>query len=455
MKSPEQILRSVQFQQFKKSFLQIHGLPFPEILSPKTLTQFLNYCSAKRERIFTPLVSLKAFLLQVLSEDGSCKHAVARVLVERLQKGATPNTVNTGPYCKARLRLPLAPLKKMATEIGQELREHLPAQWSWKGHRLVIVDGTTVIMPDTQMNQEIFPQQNNQKPGLGFPIARIVVLTSMDAGTIIDYVIAPFQGKGTGETSLFSQMFDSLNPGDILMADRYYCTYAIISILNLKGVHVLFQNHAQRKPDFSCGQKLGVKDHLIEWKKPQRRPVWLSDSQYKDLPDILQVRELSVNGINYTTTLIDVKKYNRKELAELYRARWTVELDLRTIKTHMGMEMLRCKSPDMVKKEIAVHFLAYNLIRVNLARAAKQFGKTPRQLSFKSAMQLLTQASMTLINLPIKSLNVFSLALLKAMTSTPIGHQKRKSQPRAIKRRPKPFPLLTIPRNNACQLIDL
>lgn len=455
MKSPEQILRSVQFQQFKKSFLQIRGLPFPEILSPKTLTQFLKCCSAKRERIFTPLVILKAFLLQVLSEDGSCKHTVARVLVERLQKGATPNTVNTGPYCKARLRLPLTSLKKLATEIGQELREHLPAQWNWKGHRLVIVDGTTVIMPDTQVNQECFPQQNNQKPGLGFPIARIVVLTSMDAGTIIDYVIAPYQGKGTGETSLFSQMFDSLNPGDILMADRYYCTYAIITMLKLKGVHVLFQNHAQRKPDFSCGQKLGGKDHLIEWEKPQRRPVWLSDSQYKDLPDILQVRELSVNGINYTTTLIDVKKYNRKELAELYRARWTVELDIRTIKTHMGMEMLRCKSPDMVKKEIAVHFLAYNLIRANLARAAKQFGKIPRQLSFKSAMQLLTQASMTLINLSIKSLNVFSLALLRAMASTPIDHQKRQNQPRAIKRRPKPFPLLTMPRNNACQLIDL
>ena len=455
MKSPEQILHSFQFQQFKKSFLQIRGLPFPEILSPKTLTQFLECCRAKRERIFTPLVILKAFLLQVLSEDGSCKHAVARVLVERLQIGATPNTVNTGPYCKARLRLPLTPLKELATEIGQELCKRLPSQWNWKGHRLVIVDGTTVLMPDTQVNQGRFPQQSNQKPGLGFPIARIVVLTSLGAGTIIDYVIGPYQGKGTGETSLFSQMFDSLNPGDLLMADRYYCTYAIITMLELKGVRVLFQNHAQRKPDFSCGQKLGTKDHLIEWKKPQKKPVWLSDSQYKDLPDVLQVRELSVNGINYITTLFDVKKYNRKELAELYRERWTVELNLRTIKTNMSMEMLRCKSPDMVEKEIAVHFLAYNLIRANLARAAKQFGKIPRQLSFKSAVQLLTQASMTLINLSIKSLNLFSLALLKAMASTPIGYQKRKNQPRAIKRRPKPFPLLTIPRYNACQLINL
>ncbi len=455
MKSSKQILHSVQFQQFKKSFLQIRGLPFPEILSPKTLTQFIERCMVKRERIFTPLVILKAFLMQVLSEDGSCKHAVARVLVERLRVGVTPNTVNTGPYCKARLRLPLSPLKELATEIGQNLHALIPSQWNWKGHRIVIVDGTTVLMPDTQVNQECFPQQSNQKPGLGFPIARIVVLTSLGAGTIIDYVVGPYQGKGTGETSLFSQMFDSLNHGDLLMADRYYCTYAIITMLKLRGVYVLFQNHAQRKPDFSCGKKLGTKDHLIEWKKPLNIPRWLSKSQYKDLPDVLQVRELSVNGINYITTLLDEKKYNRKALAEIYRERWTVELDLRTIKTNMGMEMLRCKSPNMVEKEIAAHFLAYNLIRANLARAAKQFGKIPRQLSFKSAVQLLTQASTTLINLSIKSLNSFSLALLKAMASTPIGYQKRKNQPRAVKRRPKPFPLLMIPRNNTSQLVNL
>lgn len=447
MKKPKQILHSRQFQQFKKSFFQIRGLPFPEILSPKMLIQFFQCSGARRERIFTPLVVLKAFLFQVLNEDGSCRHAVARVLVERLQIGATPNTVNTGPYCKARQRLPLAPLKEMVAETGQELRKRLPSTWNWKGHQVVIADGTTVLMPDTSDNQKRFPQQSNQKPGLGFPIARIVALTSLGAGTILDYALGPYQGKGTGETSLFSQLFDSLNPEDLLLADRYYCTYAIIALLKLKGVRVLFQNHAQRKPDFSCGQKLGTKDHLIEWEKPQRKPVWLSDTQYKALPDVLQIRELAVNGITYTTTLSDVKKYNRKELAELYPERWTIELDLRTIKTNMGMEMLRCKTSDMVEKEIAIHFLAYNLVRANLARAAKLYGKIPRQLSFKSAVQLLTQASAKLIDLSTKALNSFSQELLKAMASTQISHQKRKNQPRAIKRRPKPFPLLMTPRH--------
>lgn len=455
MKNSITILRSHQFQHFKKSFLQIRGLPFSEILSTQLLVRICKNDKGVRERIFTPLVVLKAFLFQALSEDGSCKNAVAQVLTERLQQGMVPNTINTGPYCKARQRLPLTPLKEAVTETGQELHQCMLAKWKWKGHHVVLADGTTALMQDTPENQERFPQQRNQKPGLGFPITRIVALISLGAGTILDYALAPYQGKGTGETSLFSQMFESLKPGNLLMADRYYCTYAIIALLVQKDVNVLFQNHAQRKPDFRRGKKLGAKDHLIEWKKPLKKPVWLSDEQYQALPDAILVREMAVDGIVYITTLMDEKKYRRQELARLYGERWTIELDLRSIKTHMGMEMLRCKSPEMVEKEIAIHFLAYNLIRVSLARAAKQCGKIPRLLSFKSAIQLLTQASAQLTYLSEKALKSFSHALLKAMASTPIAQQKRKNQPRAIKRRPKPYPLLTIPRHEACQLVNL
>ena len=454
MKNHIKILRSRQFLQFKKSFLQIRGLPFSEFLSTQLLSRICQYGEGRRERIFTPLVVLKAFLFQVLSQDGSCKNAVAHVLTERLQQGMAANTVNTGPYCKARQRLPLAPLKEAVTESGEELHRHTPSKWNWKGHHVVLADGTTSLMSDTPDNQARFPQQRNQKPGIGFPITRIVALISLGAGTIIDYALGPYQGKGSGETSLFSQMLDRLKPGDLLMADRYYCTYAIIALLGQKGVDVLFQNHAKRKPDFRRGKKLGAKDHLIEWTKPPIKPVWLSDEQYRALPDVLQVRELAVDGIVYVTTLMDTKKYRRQELAELYAERWTIELDLRNIKTNMGMEMLRCKSPDMVEKEIAIYFLAYNLIRASLARVAKQFGKIPRLLSFKSAVQLLTQATVQLTYLSAKALKSFSQALLKAMASTPIAQQKRKNQPRAIKRRPKSYPLLTIPRHEACQLIN-
>jgi hypothetical protein len=315
---------------------------------------------------------------------------------------------------------------------------------------VVLADGTTVLMPDTPKNQAVFPQQNNQKPGLGFPIVRLLALISLATGVIIDYRHGPYQGKGTGESSLFSQMLSSLLTGDLLLADRYYCTFAIIALLQAKGIPVLFPLHANKKADFRQGRKLGAKDHLVEWKKPQRKPVWMTTRDYADLPEIISVREFRVKGVDYVTTLLNAKQFHKQELANLYKERWKIELDFLAIKTHMGMEMLRCKTPEMVQKEIAVHLLAYNIIRGNLAQAAIMHNKIPRQLSFRSAVQLICQATKQMVVLTGKRLPHALLALFKAMASTSIGLQKRKNQPRAIKRRPKPFPLLTVPRHEAC-----
>jgi hypothetical protein len=325
----------------------------------------------------------------------------------------------------------------------------MPAAWRWKGYNIVLTDGTTVIMPDTPDNQAVFPQQSNQKPGLGFPIARMLALISLAAGTVMDYRLGAYQGKGTGETSLLSELLGCLSVGDLLMADRYYCTFAIIALLQARGIPVLFQIHAKKKANFSQGVLLAVKDHLTDWKKPKRKPVWMSDADYAALPDTIRLREFSVNGMVYVTTLLDHKCFHQQELASLYKGRWEIELDFRPIKTNMGMEMLRCKSPDMVKKEIAVHFFAYNLIRWNLAQAARLHKKIPRHLSFMSAAQMLTEASRQIVTLAGKMLLPAVYALLKAMASIVIGKQKRKPQPRAVKRRPKPFPLLSVPRNEA------
>jgi hypothetical protein len=315
---------------------------------------------------------------------------------------------------------------------------------------VVLVDAATVLMPDTPKNQAVFPQQSNQEPGLGFPIARLLALISLATGTIIDYRLGAYQGKGTGETSLFSQVLNSLLTGDLLLADRYYCTFAIIALLQAKGIPALFPLHANKKADFRQGSKLGAKDHVVEWKKPKRKPVWMTAREYADLPELITVREFRVKGIVYVTTLLNAKQFNKQELASLYKERWKIELDFRTIKTHMGMEMLRCKTPEMVQKEIAVHLLAYNIIRGNLAQAAVMHDKLPRQLSFRSAVQLVCQAAKQLVVLTGQQLIHALLSLLKAMASTVVGLQKRKNQPRAIKRRPKPFPLLTIPRHEAC-----
>jgi hypothetical protein len=234
------------------------------------------------------------------------------------------------------------------------------------------------------------------------------------------------------------------------MADRYYCTFAVIALSQAKKIPVLFQVHASKKVDFRRGQKLGAKDHLVEWQKPKRKPVWMSVEAYADLPDTITVREFSVKGMVYVTTLLDAKKYPKTAIAPFYQQRWHIELDIRAIKTHMGMELLRCKTPEMVEKEIAVHVLAYNIIRGNLAQAASLHDKIPRQLGFRSAVQLVIQATKQLIVLTGDLLNNALQALFKAIASTSVGLQKRKNQPRAIKRRPKPYPLLTIPRREAC-----
>lgn len=190
-------------------------------------------------------------------------------------------------------------------------------------------------MPDTPENQADFPQQQYQKPGLGFPIVRIVGLISLSVGTLVCYAIGCYQGKGSGETSLFSQLLAHIAPNDLLLADRYYCTWAILALIRQQGSHMLVQNHAQRKPDFSSGQQLGVKDHLVEWKKPKRKPDWLSQEDFNALPDTILIREFAVNGKVYVTTLLDAKRYHRKELAKLYSKRWQIELDFRSLKTHM------------------------------------------------------------------------------------------------------------------------
>jgi hypothetical protein len=217
--------------------------------------------------------------------------------------------------------LPHKELKQAVESSGKTLHQQAHKRWLWKGHNTLLTDGTTVLMPDTLENQSDYPQQSNQKPGLGFPIARIVGLISLSVGSVVSYSMGPYQGKGSGETSLFSQVIDAIAKHDLLLADRYYCTWAIIALLIQQDSHMLVQNHAQRKPGFRRGKKLGVKDHLIEWKKPKRKPDWITQNDYGDLPDVIQFREFSVKGRVYVTTLMDAKKYHKKELAELYTQR--------------------------------------------------------------------------------------------------------------------------------------
>ena len=445
MRKSNRISLRIQIRSIKNAFFQVGDLPFKNLL-PDSLLQEIHQSGNVRSTIFTPLLTFKAFIFQVLSPTGSCKEAVSHILMERINFDCSANSMNTGAYCKARLRLVLTHLKTAVTTSGHVLHQQASNAWLWKGFRVVLVDGTTLLMPDTADNQKVYPQQKAQKPGIGFPIVRLVGLVSLATGSCIDYVLGSYQGKGTGETSLFSRLINVLSQNDLLLADRYYTSFAIISLLINQGTPLVFRQRSTVNSDFRRGQRLGAKDHIIHLLKPKKKPVWMSEKDFAELPNVIHIREFSVKGVIYVTTLLNAKTYPKKALAELYQQRWKIELDFRTIKTHMGMEMLRCQTPEMVKKEIAVNLLAYNLIRANIARGASIKNKEPRYLSFMATVQLMRTTVGLCMTRTGKALGELLYPLLMAMTETEVGKRSRSNQPRVIKRRPKAYPLMTKPR---------
>ena len=448
MSNSKQLPLGTQIKNMKHSFLQVANLPLENILSTAWLKKFSGAVPHRCDAIFTPLITLRLFLLQVLNDDRSCKATVARFIIERAQNGESEVSYNSGPYCAARQRLPLN-LCESAVKETAEKGKQVPHRLKWNGFHVYNVDGTTVQLEDTEENQAEFPQQKNQKPGLGFPIVRLCALISLSNGMVADYTYGPYEGKGVGESSLFNQIQGSLTKGDLLLADRYYATYAIIMLLLIAGVPIVMRSHANRIIDYRKGTRLSKRDHLMKWEKPKRVPVWMSKEDYDNLPDTLEVREFRVNGIDYITTLLDPKKFPKKELNELYKQRWNIELDFRTLKTHMGMDELSCRTPKMIKIELSMYLLAYNIIRSLIINSAEKFEKIPRNISFRGAAQLIVMSATSLIVIVSRNMPSLADTLLQAISSNPIGLRNRTPQPRARKRRPKPYPLLMTPREQA------
>ncbi|MCK5109289.1 MAG: IS4 family transposase, partial [Methanosarcinales archaeon] len=365
------------------------------------------------------------------------------------EQGKPPCSTNTKSYCEARLRLPISLVRRLVRETGRLLHLKSEEGWTWKGRSVKLVDGTTVSMPDTPENQKIYPQPESQKEGVGFPIARLVAIISLSCGAVLDIAIGPYKGKETGEHALLRQILGSISAGDIILGDRYYCSYFLIAMLQRLGADAVFQIHGGRKSDFRRGKKLGKKDHLVIWEKPKQRPDWMGEIMYCQMPDTLAIREIKINKKVITTTLLNPKEVTRKELGKLYTKRWLIEVDFRFIKTVLQMDVLRCKTPDMVCKEIWVHLLAYNLIRMVMAQAAYRYNLPPRTLSFKGTLQQLNAFKGAFLRTAKTRLSIMYGYLLEAIASHRVGNRSRRSEPRAVKRRRKPYPLLTKPREEA------
>ena len=435
-----------QVRRFRARFVQSVGTVLGNVMAQPLLSQWvIEEAGVYRERLYDPLTTLRLFIEQVLGADHSCQDAVARGLSTRVALGQTPCSLNTGPYCKARSRLPLSLAQRLAREVGERLCARQPPAWRWRGREVKLIDGTTVSMPDTRANQARFPQSRGQKPGLGFPMARLVAVVSLSAGAVLHWAMDACEGKNTGETALLWQLMAHLTRGDVLIADGYYAGYFLIAALAARGVDVVMPQHHRRHTDFRRGRPLGVRDHVVIWERPVR-PSWMDAPTYRRMPETLVMRECRVGGRILVTTLANAHAVPKPALAELYSQRWHVELDLRAIKTVMQMDILRCKTPAMVEKEIAVHLLAYNLVRTVMVQAAVTHKLLPRQLRFKAALQLLNAFEMSLRHYPRGQLVRRHSLLIAGIASCRLANRPGRVEPRAVKRRPKPHGLLTKPR---------
>src|SRR5215217_5234642 len=252
----------------RRQFLQDGGLPFTDVLTDAVLADALATVGHWLDRVFSPLVTLWVFLGQVLSADHSCRAAVARLIAHRLAQGQSPCSAKTGAYCQARQRLPESFFADVARQTGRALEDGVEPAWLWEGRHVYLFDGTTVTMPDTPENQQAYPQVYNQKPGLGFPIARIGALTSLACGAVVNLGFCQYAGKGQGEVSLLRRLWDVLRPGDVLMGDRLLANWASIAFLQQRGVELVGRlNTAHRRADFRRGRRLGPDDHVVRWAK--------------------------------------------------------------------------------------------------------------------------------------------------------------------------------------------
>lgn len=446
-----------QFKSIANSFVQGDGLPLRDVLAEDVIHRIAAEEGECFGSTFTTALVLWAFVTQVISKDQTCLATVARIMAVLVASGQEACSSHTGGYCKARQKLSEKFLRRLTVEVGQAVEDQAPDAWRWQGRRVLLVDGSTTTGPDTPANQKVYPQPQSQKPGLGFPCIRFVVLLALATATLIDTALGPYSGKESGEPALLRTLFTSLRDGDVVVADRYYCSYWMLAMLSQRGVDCVFRMHHVRKYDFRRGRRLGPDDHIVSWSKPQR-PDWMDEAAYAALPASLTLREMRtpvakpgfrVKELVVATTLVDAERYASAEVFDLYHDRWHVELDLRAIKQSLQMDELRCQTPEMLRKELWAHLLAYNLTRKVMAQAALNEEISPRQISFMATVQTLNEFRRDLLDATPEQLLRLAALVFQAIAAHRVGDRPDRCEPRALKRRPKPHDLLMVTRAEA------
>lgn len=467
------------FRLFSDSMLQDDSLPLSELVNSEVFEEafdeFAVHFATEDSDVYTPALVLWAFLSQAFfkGEHRSCEAAVGRIAAWWAAQGRVVEDTNTGAYCRARKKLPaeliahlvrtLAERAEQSSDLAEPLEPEqaevmltpetvaqVRAQ-SISG-RILLVDGFTAEAADTPANQEEYPQNSAQQEGLGFPVLRCVSLISMATGLIVDLAIAPYCGKETGETALLRQMLDGLRSGDILIADSYYCTYWLLAMCNARGVQVVMKNHHKRADRPDDAKPICKGQRKVVWPRPQC-PDWMSKEEYAAMPISIEVRLVDVqvdepgfrtDRITVATTILDHRVFTSEWIASAYRSRWLVELDIRSIKCSLGMEILRAKTPPMVRAELWSCLLAYNLTRLKMLQSGIDGSRDVRSMSFTKALVMLGTNWLMCAACGINQ-SFVELGQSLPLDSV-VGNRLGRIEPRANKRRPKILKLLTVPR---------
>ena len=468
------------FSIFKRSMMQDDQLPLVEAISDERFAHAFEEHAVEfggdEEAVYTPAITLWALVSQVFfaGEMRSCKAAVARVASLWATCGRRVCNTNTGAYCRARAKVSCDVVrtiaKRLASDAEAQLDEDLqvsdePLEASLApsvvakvkvtptGGRVLLVDGFTVTAADTPENQAEYPQNPRQAEGLGFPILRCLTLISMASGMLVDLVCGPYSGKETGETALLRQLYDELRAGDTLVADCFLCTYWIVAACLARGVNIVMKNHHKREDHPAGARRLCKGQRLVTWQRPAR-PDWMSEEEYQQQPETIDIRLVDVqveqagfrpDTFTVATTMVDRKVATADWIASVYRSRWLVELDIRAIKCSLGMDVLRAKSPEMVRTELWSCLLAYNLIRLRMLQSCAIGGRDPRSLSFTATLQLL--ATNWLLCAVIGMTDELAQLSQATACSVRVGHREDRIEPRKNKRRPKLIGLMTKPRH--------
>ena len=402
-----------------------------------------------RQRCWHLRLVFGTFLWQVAQAGSSCREAIRQAQARCRAQGLVPPPGTTSPYCQARANLPLERLEQIHHRVVDEADQVIGSGDRWCGRRVLVADGTTITAPDTPENQAAYPQPSVQRPGCGFPMIRLVALLSLATGMLVGWATGNYCHH---EVPLLQTLWDYLRPGDVLLADRGFGNWSLLAQCLQRNLEAVFRVKGSRRGDFRRGQRLSRDERLVHWRKPAEPVLTLSAQQWAQLPEVLTLRlvrcRLNLPGFRtrqviLVTTLLDREAFPAARLSELYYRRWAMELSLRNLKITLQMDQLSCKTPTNLEREIRMHFLVHNLVRRLMLEAARRHQVPLPRVSFAGSLATARRYGEALLQARSeRQRRQLQDELFRALAQDLVPDRPGRREPRAVKRRPKPYPRL-------------